>query len=196
MAGVAGPMLRRSVPQGARFLTGLLAGGLLASLLLAFGVDRLGTAVALVLPDGYRRAAAVLLLLVLAGFDLADRTPHLWRQVPQALVRTLPPGRLGLVWGFDLSLLFTTQKSTSLTWAGLVGTLLLAPQAAWVVLPAMTLTGLLAITARSVHYARSGPARLGDRGRPWHRHVRRLAGCGLLTLAVALGTLGTALGGM
>lgn len=194
MAGVAGPMLRRSVPRGARFLTGLLAGGLLASLLLALVVDTLGGAVALLLPDAWRRAAAVLLLLALAAADLADRTPHVWRQVPQALVRSLPPGRLGLVWGFDLSLLFTTQKSTSLTWAGLVGTLLLAPQAAWVVLPAMTLTGLLAITGRSVHYARSGPARRGDRGRPWHARLRRLAGCGLLALAVAVGAT-AALGG-
>jgi hypothetical protein len=187
MAGVAGPMLRRNRPHGARFLAGLLAGGLLASLLLALVVGWLGTAVALVLPDGWRRAAAVLVLLALAAADLADRTPHVWRQVPQALVRSLPPGRLGLVWGFDLSLLFTTQKSTSLTWAGLVGTLLLAPQAAWVVLPAMTLTGLLAITARSVRYARTGPARRGDRGKPWHRHLRRVAGCALLVLAVALG---------
>ncbi len=187
MAGVAGPMLRRSMPRGARFLTGLLVGGLPASLLLAFVVAWLGGAVTSVLPDGWRRAAAVLVLLVLAAADLADRTPHVWRQVPQALVRSLPPGRLGLVWGFDLSLLFTTQKSTSLTWAGLAGTLLLAPQAAWGVLPAMTLTELLAITAQSVRYARNGPARRGDRGRPWHRHLRRLAGCALLALAVALG---------
>lgn len=189
MAGVAGPMLRRSVPRGARFLAGLLAGGLLASLLLAAAVDALGSAVALLLPDGRRRAVAVVLLLALAAADLADRTPHLWRQVPQALVRSLPPGRLGLVWGFDLSLLFTTQKSTSLTWAGLAGTLLLAPQAAWLVLPAMTLTGMLAITARSVRYARSGPARRGDRGRPWHARVRRLAGCALLALAAAVGLM-------
>jgi hypothetical protein len=187
MAGVAGPMLRRSVPRGVRFLTGLLAGGLAASLLLALAVDRLGGLLARLVPDGFRQGAAVAALLVLAAADLADRTPHVWRQVPQALLRRLPPGRLGLVWGFDLSLLFTTQKSTSLTWAGLTGTLLLAPQAAWAVLPAMTLTGLLAITARSVHYARRGPARHGDRGRPWHTRMRRLAGCALLGLAAAVG---------
>src|SRR5262245_21640822 len=119
MAGVAGPMLRRSKAQGVRFLAGLLAGGLAASAVLAVALYALGTLAALVLPHTVRVVAAVLAVVAFGVADLMDRTPHIWRQVPQELIRKLPPGRLGLVWGFDLALLFTTQKSTSLTWASL-----------------------------------------------------------------------------
>src|SRR5579875_1935508 len=138
MAGVAGPMLRRDRAQGSRFLLGLLAGGMAASAGLAVLVYAAGTPISSLVPPRYR---ALLAALLIAGFGLADltgRTPHVWRQVPQRLVRVLPPGRLGLVWGFDLSLLFTTQKTTSLAWAALTGLLLLAPSGALVALLAMT----------------------------------------------------------
>jgi hypothetical protein len=105
--------------------------------------------------------------------------------VPQRLVRVLPPGRLGLVWGFDLSLLFTTQKTTSLAWATLTGLLLLAPSGALVALLAMTLAGTAAVAVRSATWGRrTGNSAVGDRRRPWFLPMRRGAGIALLLLAV------------
>jgi len=185
MAGVAGPMLQRDRAHGSRFLAGLLAGGLAASAGLAALVYAAGTPISSLVPPRYR---ALLAALVIAGFGLADlagRTPHVWRQVPQRLVRVLPPGRLGLVWGFDLSLLFTTQKTTSLAWAALTGLLLLAPSGALVALLAMTLAGTAAVTVRSATWGRgTGNSAVGDRRRPWFLPMRRSAGIALLLLAV------------
>src|SRR5258706_7845760 len=127
MAGVAGPMLRRSTAQGTRFLLGLLVGELLASSLLAVAAYLVGTVVGFVAPLPLREVLTAVIVLGLGVADLMNRPPHIWRQVPQGFVRTMPPGRLGLVWGFDLGLLFTTQKSTSLTWAALAAVTLLLP---------------------------------------------------------------------
>jgi hypothetical protein len=185
MAGVAGPMLQRDRAQGSRFLLGLLTGGLAASAGLAVLVYAAGTPISSLVPPRYR---ALLAALVIAGFGLADlagRTPHVWRQVPQRLVRVLPPGRLGLVWGFDLSLLFTTQKTTSMAWATLTGLLLLAPSGALVALLAMTLAGTAAVAVRSATWGRrTGNSAVGDRRRPWFLPMRRGAGIALLLLAV------------
>jgi hypothetical protein len=186
MAGVAGPMLQRDKAQGSRFLLGLLIGGLAASAAIAVLVYGAGTPISNLVPQRYR---AVLAALIIAGFgvaDLAGRTPHVWRQVPQRLVRTLPPGRLGLVWGFDLSLLFTTQKTTSVAWAALTGLLLLAPSAAVPALLAMTLAGIGALAVRSGAWGRwTGISALGDRRRPWFMPMRRGAGIALLLLAAS-----------
>jgi hypothetical protein len=185
MAGVAGPMLQRDKAQGSRFLLGLLTGGLAASAGLAALVYAAGTPISSVAPPRYR---AILAALVIAGFGLADlagRTPHVWRQVSQRLVRTFPPGRLGLVWGFDLSLLFTTQKTTSLAWAALTGLLLLAPSGALVALLAMTLAGTAAVAVRGAYWGRqTGNSAIGDRRRHWFLPMRRGAGIALLVLAV------------
>jgi hypothetical protein len=187
MAGVAGPMLQRDKAQGSRFLLGLLTGGLAASAGLAVLLYAAGTPISNLAPQRYR---AILAALVIAGFgmaDLAGRTPHVWRQVPQRLVRTLPPGRLGLVWGFDLSLLFTTQKTTSFAWAALTGLLLLAPSAAVPALLAMTLAGTAAVAVRSGTWGRrTGTSALGDRRRPWFMLMRRSAGIALLLLAASI----------
>jgi hypothetical protein len=187
MAGVAGPMLQRDKAQGSRFFLGLLTGGLAASAVLAMLVYAVGTPISSLAPLRYR---AVLAALVIAGFgiaDLAGRTPHVWRQVPQRFVRTLPPGRLGLVWGFDLSLLVTTQKTTSLAWAALTGLLLLAPSAALPALLAMTLAGTAAVAVRSGTWGRrTGTSALGDRRRPWFMPMRRSAGIALLLLAALI----------
>jgi hypothetical protein len=186
MAGVAGPMLKRSRPQGIRFLFGLLIGGAVASTLLAGLLFGVGTVTQWLIPRHGLLVLAAAVLLLLGAADLADRTPHVWRQVPQRYVRLLPPGRLGTVWGFDLALLFTTQKSTSLPWAALAGTALLAPSSSWLVLIGMTVIGIVAVTVRSVVFSIAGPSLRSDRGRPWHTHVRRAAGAALLVLAVAV----------
>lgn len=186
MAGVAGPMLRRDRLQGTRFLTGLLAGGFAATLLLAAVLFGLGRLLERGLSPHVRLVVVVVTLVVLGVADIANRTPHIWRQVPQAYVRSIPSGRLGLVWGFDLSLLFTTQKSTSLTWAALAGTGLLVPSASASVLVGMTLLGVLTIAVRSAYYSVRGMPDQGDRTRPWFTLIRRTCGVALLLAAAVL----------
>jgi hypothetical protein len=180
-------MLQRDKTQGSRFLLGLLTGGLAASAGIAVLVYGAGMPISNAVPERYR---AVLAALIIAGFgvaDLAGHTPHVWRQVPQQLVRTLPPGRLGLIWGFDLSLLFTTQKTTSVAWAALTGLLLLAPSAAVPAMLAMTLAGTAAVAIRSGTWGRRAtPTALGDRRRPWFMAMRRSAGIALLLLAASI----------
>jgi len=146
MAGVAGPMFRNARRSGWRFLAGLLAGGVMAGMLLALPVYLLGT-ISGALPLTVRLSAFVLLCVGFALADLLLRTPHVWRQVPQSLVRALRPGALGVVWGFDLGLLFTTQKTTSLIWVALSGLVLLQPGAALVVLVSVSIVATLAIGA-------------------------------------------------
>lgn len=186
MAGVAGPMLRRSPLQGSRFLAGLLIGELAGSALLATALFGVGSLLAWLVPLQGRIWMAAAVVLAFGLLDIFDRTPHIWRQVPQKYVRSLQPGRLGLVWGFDLSLLVTTQKSTSLTWAALAGVTLLAPSATWPVVIAMAVVGVLAIAIRSVVFWLTKPSWRGDRGRAWHGHVRKLTGLALSILAVVL----------
>lgn len=186
MAGVAGPMLRRSWPQGSRFLMGLLTGGVLASALLAPVLFGLGVVLERLLSPTPRYLAGGVALAVFGVLDVANRTPHIWRQVPQALVRTLSPWRLGAVWGFDLSMLFTTQKSTSLAWAALVGTAFFAPNGAWWVLIGMTVTSVAMITSRSVLFAIRRPSDVGDRVRWWFTPMRRAAGLAPIAVAIVL----------
>jgi hypothetical protein len=184
-------MLRRSTAQGTRFLLGLLVGELLASSLLAVMAYLVGTVVAFAAPLPLREVVLAVIVLGLGVADLMNRTPHVWRQVPQGFVRTMPPGRLGLVWGFDLGLLFTTQKSTSLTWVALAAVTLLLPSASWLVLGTMAVVGVVTVAARSVNWSRRPLARAGDMSRPWFAVMRRVAGVGLLVLAVvtAVGAL-------
>src|SRR5215475_3163886 len=101
MAGVAGPMLDRRRWQGVLFLASLAVGGIAAGLILAVPAYLAGSALQTALPRAGRVALLVAIVAVLAVADLRNRTPHVSRQVPQRLVRLLPPGVLGLVWGFD-----------------------------------------------------------------------------------------------
>jgi hypothetical protein len=190
MAGVAGPMLRRSRPQGTRFLMGLLTGGVFASVLLAPVLFSLGIVLEQLLSPTPRYVGSGLALGALGLLDIANRTPHIWRQVPQALVRTLPPWRLGAVWGFDLSMLFTTQKSTSLTWSALLGTAFISPTSAWWVLIGMTVTSVAVIASRSVHFAIRGPSDMGDWLQWWFTPMRRASGLSQIALAIVLVTEG------
>src|SRR6266542_1523735 len=111
MAGVASPMLRRTRSGASRFLIGLVAGGAAAGLLLSLPAYLIGTVLHDAVPMRARIVILAVLLAILAIADLTRRTPHVWRQVPQDLVWKLPPGSLGVAWGFDLGLLFTTQKT-------------------------------------------------------------------------------------
>lgn len=186
MAGVAGPMLRRSKAEGSRFLTGLMIGELASSLVLAAVLYALGTGVALVAPAVVREVLLGILVAVFGVADLRNRTPHVWRQVPQQYIRSMAPGRLGLVWGFDLGLLFTTQKSTSLLWVALAAVGLLSPGSAWLVLPVMAFLSVLTVVLRSVYWALP---KVVDHSRPWFAPMRRTLGLAQVGLAVAV-TLG------
>ena len=95
MAGVASPMLRRNVSEGLRFLAGLAVGGLVAGMVLAVPVYLIGSAVGELVPETWRVVALVALAVLFGVLDLLDRTPHIWRQVPQRLVRTCRPARSG-----------------------------------------------------------------------------------------------------
>lgn len=150
MAGVAGPMLRSSRGAGARLLAGLLVGEVAAGVLLAIPVFLLGEGLRGVLPQPARLWALAGVCLLFGAADLANRTPRVQRQVPEMLIGRLPPGTLGVAWGFDLGLLFTTQKVVSFIWVAIAATMLLDPVlAAATIVTTQVIVGL-AVTAASI----------------------------------------------
>jgi hypothetical protein len=150
MAGVAGPLMRRSRPMAARFLLGLTAGHLIVGVLLSFAVFGLGLLITSVVPSAIRMTILVLVTVALAMADALNRTPHTSRQVPVRLYGQLSPGFLGFSWGFDLGLLITTNKTNSLIWVALAGTLLTAPFAAPLLMIEVALLSSAAIFVRSL----------------------------------------------
>jgi len=182
MAGVAGPMLRGSRSAGARFLIGLAAGGIAAGTLLAVPVYLLGSVLQATVPLPVRLLLLALACAVFGLADLDDLTPHVRRQVPQGLVRTLPPGTLGLVWGFDLGLLFTTQKVVSLIWVALAAVVLLDPAVGAGILAGMALIAGVAVAVWSmVGRVRTDPVTRWERR--WKRQVRQASGVTMLVLS-------------
>lgn len=158
MTGVAGPMLRSNSAAAARFMLGFALGQLTAAATLSILIAAVGLSLAVVAPWPLR---VFLFLAVAASLCLADfvgRIPQLERQVPVDLYHRLEPGRLGFVWGADIGLLFTTRKTTSMPWLGLVGAATLAPAASLAFLTAFGLasTGTLLVTA--YHWRRSREA--------------------------------------
>jgi hypothetical protein len=186
MVGVANPLLRADRSAGRRFLWGFSAGLAASSLTLMLPLALLCLAVSPVSPE-VRTGVLAVLLAMLGIADLADRTPHVWRQVPQRFARELPPGRLGFVWAYDLGLLVTTQKTTSLIWIGLAGLILTGP--AHQVAVALTAIGAafgLAVVVATV--GRKGFALTDPRHNPrirrgWIRPARFATG--LVALAIA-----------
>lgn len=128
MAGVACPMMRSSRAEGTRFLVGLGAGTLLGGVMLAAVAYSISLVAQSAMSHIVRIYLLAILCVALGLADLTNNTPHTWRQVPQALIRHLPPGRVGLVWGIDIGLVATTQKVTSLLWAALAAFVLLYQQ--------------------------------------------------------------------
>jgi hypothetical protein len=184
MAGVAGPMWQRSRASGARFLTGLAVGGAAAGLVLAVPVFLIGHVAGQVLEPPVRVGLLVALAVGFGVADLADRTPHVWRQVPQRLVRTLPPGVLGLTWGFDLGLLVTTQKTSSLLWLSIAGVTLLDPELAPGALVAFSLVAAAGIFALSMTFWKV-PMR-GGMGWDWIRRARWATGAAMLATGAGI----------
>jgi hypothetical protein len=182
MAGVAGPMWQRSRASSARFLIGLAVGGASAGLVLAVPVYLAGQLAGRFLPVSVRVWLLVGLAFVFALADLAGRTPHVWRQVPQRLVRSLPPGTLGLTWGFDLGLLVTTQKASSLLWLSIAAVALLDPGLAPAALAGVSLIATAGIAALSM--TAWAVVMEGGMDWSWIRRARRATGATMLVAGV------------
>jgi hypothetical protein len=186
MAGVTGPMLRERPVDGVRFLLGLTAGGVAAALLVSILAYVVGTAALWLAPAQERLLVLASVCAALGTADLLDRTPHVWRQVPQTLVRVLAPGRLGTVWGFDIGLLFTTQKITSLVWAAVAGAVLLQPGSAPGLLVSMACLTCATLAIWSVVGTAGVAAHGSDRDRRRSRIIRTASGALLLGTCIVL----------
>lgn len=184
MAGVAGPQLRTDRRAGARFLIGLAVGGVVAGLLLALPLYVVGEAVGRVASEQVRTGIVATLAVAFGIVDLAGKTPHVWRQVPQRLWHVLAPGRLGLVWGADLGLLVTTQKTTSLLWVAIPAMTLLRPEFVPALLVAVSLIATLVVAAASFRLWLS--ASKGGMG--WSSVQRARKVSGVLLVAAGLAT--------
>jgi hypothetical protein len=180
MAGVAGPMLRHRRGAGVRLLAGLLAGEIAAGALLAVPAFLLGEGLHAVLGLQARLWTLAALCVFFGVADLANRTPRMWRQVPEHLIDRLPPGTLGLAWGFDLGLLFTTQKATSLIWVAIAAAVLLDPPLAAALIVGIAVLASMAVVAYSLWWRPGAghPAAWALRG----GQVRHASGVAILIL--------------
>lgn len=180
MAGVAGPMLRHTRGAGVRLLAGLLVGEIAAGVLLAVPAFLLGEGLRAILGLQSRLWALAALCVFFGVADLANRTPRMWRQVPEDLINRLPPGSLGLAWGFDLGLLFTTQKATSLIWVAITAGILLDPALAAALLVGIAVAASMAVVAYSLWWQPGA-----GRSAAWALRARRVRhGSGVATLVL------------
>lgn len=146
MVGVSGPMFAESVANGRRFMLGLTVGSFAGAVVLASAAAVVGVGLARTgLPLGARQAMLIGVALILGLADLTNRTPQWFRQVPQRLVRELSPGVLGVVYGVDLGLIFTTKKVTSLWWLAIVGLALFSPGLLAIAVPVGAVLTILAV---------------------------------------------------
>lgn len=182
MAGVAGPMLRSNRGAGVRLLTGLLVGEMAAGVLIAVPAFLVGEGLREVLPASVRLWAVAALCVLFGAADLLNRTPRVARQVPEGLIQRLPPGSLGLAWGFDLGLLFTTQKAVSLIWVAIAATVLLDPPVAAALIVGIAVLASTAVTVLSL-LRRPGVDRVSSWGLRL-RQARFGSGAAILALCV------------
>jgi hypothetical protein len=180
MAGVAGPLLRSNTRMGIRFLSGLLVGEAMAGTLLAVPAYLLSSTLRPLLPVADRLWAVAVVSLALAAADFANRTPQLSRQVPQTLIYQLPYGTLGVTWGIDLGLLFTTRKTASLIWVAIVAGILLSPPLAALIVVGIPVISGLAVVVSSIRYRPAPRGRAGAR----LRALRRVSGTAITVCAV------------
>lgn len=125
-----------------------------------------GTLVGELMPGELRWALFGAGSLLLGFSDVFHHTPQWPRQVPKKLVDRLGAFNLGAVWGFDLGLISTTRKVSSITWVGLLGVLLLARNSALPVLAGGVCASAPVLVIRSV----TGLARRVD----LRRHLRTI----------------------
>jgi len=145
MVGVAGPMFRRSRNEGIRFLVGFTLGQLTSALFLAVAIIAIGMVVVYVLPWQFRITLFAAGAALLALADKTGRTPQVSRQVPVDLYHRLEPGRLGFAWGVDVGLIFTTQKTSSMPWLGLLAAITLLPLGSLPMLMSLALASAMSL---------------------------------------------------
>jgi hypothetical protein len=85
--------------------------------------------------------------LLFGTLDLIGKTPMAQRQTPQRLIRFPNASVRGLVWGFDIGLLWSTRKTSSLIWSGLIVLSLTRPS---IGIPAVLATSLVYLVPLSV----------------------------------------------
>ena len=120
LAGLAGRARRQESQQ---LKLGYTFGNMGAAVVLLFAVNLARTRLNTFKPQT--------LEMIFIGFmicfgllDFIGRTPKWNRQTP-ATLRQLSAFPRGLTWGFDIGLMFTTVRTTSLTWVILLGAVLL-----------------------------------------------------------------------
>ncbi|WP_163508703.1 hypothetical protein [Fodinicola acaciae] len=184
MVGVSDPELKADRTNGVRLLGGLTAGYLTATVLIAIPLIGVAALSQQLVDPRITRIAVLLVMLGLGIADLAGRTPYRDRQVPQRFARELGPLPRGLLWGFDLALLVTTQKTASVLWAALLGAVFVGPVTA---VPSVLLAaGVVYLGGVSV-LSFAGAGRItglwfGVTLLPW---LQRGAGLSLVALAAA-----------
>lgn len=186
MTGVASPMLKAFPGRGVRFVIGLLFGGVAAGSLLSIAVYLLGSGAGALLPSRNRLLIVAGVAMALGIADFIGRTPSATRQVPQRMVRSVPAGFLGLAYGFDLGLLFTTQKTTSLIWLSIAMAILLEPVSSPLIVVAIALGAagtvvLFSLILKGDMARIEGPLLIDGRHRRVVDHIRK--GTGLVILA-------------
>lgn len=177
-------MLRHHRSAGVRLLTGLLVGEIAAGVLLAVPALLLGDGLSAVLGLQARLWLLAALCVFFGIADLLNRTPRIWRQVPEDLISRLPPGSLGLAWGFDLGLLFTTQKAASLIWVGIAAAVLLDPPLAAALLVGIAVAASTAVVAYSLYWR---PGARPSAWALWARQLRHGSGVVILILFILTG---------
>lgn len=139
MVGVTDLKLKDRRSEGWRFLRGLSAGYFMGTLFVSILLAGLALLLRDVADLDVLRNLLLASSLILGVTDLLGRTPNTNRQVPQRFIRDVRPMPRGLLWGFDLSLLVTTQKTASLLWVALLGLILVGPVEG--ILPALFAAG-------------------------------------------------------
>ena len=155
MAGVAGPMFRRNRRDGVRFLTGFAIGQLTSALFLSVAIIAVGMVVSYILPWQIRIAVFAAGAILLALADKTGHTPQVARQVPVDLYHRLEAGPLGFAWGMDVGLLFTTQKTSSMPWVGLLAATTLLPIGALPMLMSLSLASVVSLFIAVIGWKRN-----------------------------------------
>jgi len=186
MAGVAGPLCVRDRWGGLRFILGLLAGESVASFIVAVIVLALGWLLRLQFGTFGAWEVVAVIVTVLGVADVIGRTPQFRRQVPQHFIHRFSAGRLGIIWGFDLGLLVTTRKSTSLTWIVL---LVAAQRPAPLVFATVATSVLVSVAIVWLHARRwrsDNLIRRPVRYRRWFQNITRLVGVASVVAGIML----------
>ncbi len=138
------------------------------------------TAIALRTPPirGVAAHAAVGASLVCAARQPATPNPRTSVARPSFphSASSLRPGMRGLIWGLDLGTLVSTQKSTSLIWAAVLGAALMSPTAVLLVLATSGIAYLTATAVATIVPDAGGRLVLGGLSRSWLVGPRRIAG--------------------